>query len=71
MVNEDANRYYRILVNAAGVAVVDVQHWKRIRENYEKLNMFNDAVEQICQDNWWQSLDDDAVAGNLPEWTDE
>ena len=62
------SRYHDTIV-ASGLKVgKQLPHWKRCRIYFEE--SLDVMLEQERQ-NWWQQLDDDAVAGNLPEWTDE
>lgn len=60
------SRYHDAIVAAAFKAGNQLPHWKIARIYFE------DAMGIIQEkEHEWQQMDDDAEAGNLPEWTDE
>ena len=76
--NEHTKRIpcYDIVLAAAGShTFVRPRHFKRMRKDFER------ALNTICEDergnleqenqDWWRQQEEDALSGNLGEWTDE
>ena len=62
------NNYHDVMIAAAFKAGKQLPHWKLARVYFEE------AINEMCEldkQHWAQQQDDDAVNGNLGEWTDE